>query len=234
MGAGLGTDFIGAKDSALWDAGLGDYNMLAVSSVPPLTRITPKIVDGISYVPIPPKWNMIHDNVRPLIDRFQVKFNEERWLKLETSWTVNLIKAQCVRGKGQRATAAIGLGHYTSLDGTPGIFAVEHHSSMGIQETTDKCYEMLHNMITLRGRAPVKRLKTVGDDVEKVSIGKHVLAHLGLEEPVYNIKYTSRHPEYAMEVNVCTIEEMPEGMIGNVVSCVVFDPFTEINGVIVT
>lgn len=223
MGFGLKESRINTYDHALWDAGLADYNMQAVTSVPPLTRVIPKLIDGITYLPEP---NSYPDKFK----KYQVDLEGGPYLKLVTSWTLDLVMAASSGTEGQIITAAIGLGKYTTKDKSmKGVFAVEDHDNMSVNATVDRCFEILDEMISMRNRIPLKRTGKAPEPVEqKYRIGQHVLEHSKENAPVYGVKATHYHPKYDYEVNVARME-VPEGLSGTVLSCMVYDPFTEIN-----
>lgn len=230
MGHGLHPEHqINAYDEALHNAGICDQNMCMLSSVPPSIMIHPVINHGMTYVPMPAD---SPDAQEILAEKFRtVRLRQGRFtrtfLPLDSSWILDLVLARTNGNQFDRITSSIGLVWYETPTGK-GIYAVEDDGNKSIDGSIDNCSEMLQRMVKMRRRKFVYERGHRAEHVEKIHL-RTVISPLEKKTKldVQKVVWHSHHPK--MQVHTISINEIPEGYVGTVISAAVMDPFTEIH-----
>ncbi|MHA1681791.1 MAG: pyruvoyl-dependent arginine decarboxylase [Promethearchaeota archaeon] len=158
--AGKGFDkehSITAYDTALYECGLADQNMLQVTSVPPPDMIDVVIENGYTWVPGPDGMSAgdIKKKVQytPTLKEIDGKIH----MRLSTSSIICVVQARMHGEEGQMVCAGMGLQWYWTDETktAQSVFAVEDHGVHNKSTCERNCYEMMENMLKLRGREPV-------------------------------------------------------------------------------
>lgn len=231
----LGTN---AFDHALQSAGLCDYNVASLSSVPPNCQIKPIISKGMTYVSYPPIEMMSDPKTMEYFDQFKIlrkdipgeeSNSDDLYLKIPTSAIVSMVNITQKGDSFERITAALAIGRYIMHDGTIGVFAFEDHGNKRIVGAVDNGLEGMLRMINMRGRNPVLREGPVPKNIEnseKLAESKYEID--GRELNFYATKGVYYSEKYDFEVYVSTMI-VPEGYVGVVLAGAVMDPFTTVH-----
>jgi pyruvoyl-dependent arginine decarboxylase (PvlArgDC) len=220
---------INAYDQALYMAGISEQNIMGVSSVPPPVMIKPKIINGISYVPVPDSDAITKFTTTRLYGEKGAFFT------LENSWCIDVVLARSDGDQGERVTSSIGLGWYkpNTPKETHGVYAVEDHGNKDYRLSLDNCQEMLDRMMTFRKVNPIQspHLPHHGKG-EIISEEKIPLCDVTTNNHLQHcsarrIIWESASP--LRQIHAITIDSIPEGYVGTAIAVVVFDPFTEIH-----
>ena len=230
MGYGLHSEHpINAYDQALFRAGLCNQNMRMLSSVPPDTLIKPIIKNGTTFVPLPAT---TYEAQKILSKGFRsVRIRHGSCLKtcvvLGTAWMVDLVLARSDGGQFERVTSSIGLGYYTAPNGH-GIYAVEDDGHKDVDGSIDNCSEMLRRMVDMRHKEFVRERGHKGECIKSIPL-RTVTSPIDKKTKldVRQVIWHCHNPK--MEVHTISIDKIPEGCVGSVISAAVMDPFTEIH-----
>ena len=265
VGFGIDSEHkLNAFDMALAFAGISEYNVRCVSSVPPTEMIEVEFKDGLTYVPMPQD-AAVAANIRSKFPTVMMKFpdkEEQEHVILETSWNVDMIQARMEGDQFQTISASMGMIWYYHTDGnTQRVYAVEDHGLYDALGSLDQCYEKAANMLKMRGSWRPGGWQAVRDaeDDEWVKlieedtpvytvtergtgraiefykvVDKRVPLYAAdmdpKEDPVcYGRKIVWKSMFIKMEVHTATIERIPEGYVGSVISNLVMDPLTEVH-----
>ena len=227
-----------AYDHALQTAGLCDYNIASLSSVPPNCQIEPVISKGMTYVPYPKEDMLPDEKTMEYFDQYKVlrsnipgeaSNSEGDYIKIPTSAIVSMVNIAQKGSSFERITAALAIGRYHMPDDTIGVFAFEDHGNKRIVGAVDNGLEGMLRMINMRGRNPVLRKGPMPDNIEEsIKLAESSYEVDGRELNFYATKGTYFSEKYDFEVYVSTMI-VPEGYCGIVLAGAVMDPFTTIH-----
>ena len=134
-GVGIADDPLSAYDAALYDAGLGNQNIVTVSSVPPPTMIDVRISEGCTEVPVETGSGI-------------------EYKQLPRSAVIFVVQAKSI-GTGTRV-ATVSLGWHHSRSGMEeGIFAVEDNGTDSVDDSLARNTVRLQQMMKSRKVEPV-------------------------------------------------------------------------------
>jgi pyruvoyl-dependent arginine decarboxylase (PvlArgDC) len=213
---------INAYDQALYMAGISEQNIIAVSSVPPEIQLIPKIINGLTYVPV---LDSMEDEKIHMFDT--VEIDGQKHFILKNSWCINVVLARSDADQFQRATSSVGLGWYKTPKGY-GIYAVEDHGNKTAEGSIDNCIEMLDRMMQYRGVKPIDDEPSIlGRTGSHKSSEPIILQEDTKKYLAEKITYTSHSPK--QRIYTISMDAVPEGYVATAIALVVMDPFTEIH-----
>lgn len=240
---------INAYDGALYAAGISEQNIIAVSSVPPVEQIFPKIINGLTYVPAKMLTSEESKHYADNFEKYEVDIEKYKYVlpkryffkpihlprdakpyyALENSWCINVVLARSDADQFERMTASVGLGWYKTQTGY-GIYAVEDHGDKSADGSIDNCVEMLDRMMAFRHVEPIDDVLTVPQ--KKISKSTELISLLGCcdDEKKYSgvrVSYTTQEPK--RRIYTVSMDAVPEGYVGTSIAVIVFDPFTEVH-----